>query len=145
MGVVMSSDTFELLATWRAAQRVQDDHTDDDPGWAARDHTVGLARAAYLESVRDGAATYSFAAGSKTVIAELQSVREAEERQAAASPNTPEYREATKDVQLRTDRIATRTVEDKAQAENTGAALRRVMGMPAESIIDQARTALGSR
>jgi hypothetical protein len=123
----MPSDTIELLATWRAAQQVQDDHADDDPGWATRDHAVGLARAAYLESVQAGAARYSFASGSRTVIAELQSVREAEERLAGASPNTPEYREATKDIQLRTDRIATRTVEDKAQAENTGAALRRVM------------------
>jgi hypothetical protein len=125
----VSSTKSELLKSWRAAQRVQDGHAADDRGWASRDQDVGVARRAYLEAVREGAVKYSFAAGSKTVLAELESVREAERRQADAAPDSPAQREAARDVRLRTDRVATRTDEDRAQSKKTAEALRRVMGL----------------
>jgi hypothetical protein len=44
----------QLLAHWQDLQQAQD-HDDEAPGWANRDHAIGLARGAYLDAVRDGA------------------------------------------------------------------------------------------
>jgi hypothetical protein len=50
----MSLKRSELFARWGDLQHAQDRDV-DAPGWADRDHAIGLARGAYLDAVHFGA------------------------------------------------------------------------------------------
>lgn len=75
------------------------------------------ARQAYLDAVRERASTYGYAAGTRPVSADIDHLREAEDRRVSSEPSTTRYHEAARDVQDRALRIVTQVVEDEALAE----------------------------
>lgn len=122
-----------LLDEWRAAERALEGYDPDGAEFTARDEVVRDAREEYLESVRERAGRYRYAAGSRTIQADIQDLDEAEERRATSHRSSPEYRQASLDVRDRNDRIVIQILEDHAHAAETGVPWRRLTGLRVEA------------
>ena len=107
----------ELLEGWREAERHRDDGPQSGGAYIEANEAVERARRAYLEAVTARATEYGYAGGQRTVHADIEHMREAEDRRMAAEPSSPDYHDAAKDVQDRALRILTQVIEDEVAAQ----------------------------
>ncbi len=123
-----------LLDAWREAERAMDGYDPDGAEFTARDEIAREAREEYLETVLERAGRHRYAAGSRTIQADIQNLGEAEERQESSDRRTPEYRQAVLDVRERNDRIVIQILEDDAHPDESGATWRPLVNLSREPV-----------
>jgi hypothetical protein len=125
-----------LLGAWREAERAREGYDPDGAEFTARDEIARDAREEYLEIVRERAGRHRYAAGFRTIQADIQELDEAEERRASSDRHSPEYRQAALDVHDRNDRIVIQIRADDADADEAG--------IPFDRLNVSSRDAVGS-
>jgi hypothetical protein len=129
----MSLTEIQLrLDTWQAAERTVDGIDRGGIDWVTSNESLGRARDAYLDAVRERAANYGYASGARTAQEDIEHLRQAEVQLAISKPNTPEYLQAARDVVDRSNGIVAQILQDQAHAQETGDAFRRLMGLPTD-------------